>query len=200
MAAELVRLNPSVIVSAPVPANLALHKATSTIPIVMANGADPVAFGLVQSLSHPGGNVTGLTNFAKALASKQLDVMHELLPRIMRIGTLVNVENPLHVPQWQETQAAAANAALALVRFDYHVSEDLERAFDQFAQETVEAVLVPPDVTFLAHRVRIAELATSTRLPTISFNRASVEAGGLLSYVPIWWRTIAARQCSWTRF
>ena len=63
--------------------------------------------------------MTGLTNFAEALASKQLDVIHELLPRIRRIGTLVNVENPLHVPQWQETQAAAANAALALVRFDY---------------------------------------------------------------------------------
>ena len=184
LAAELVRLNPSVIVSAPVPANLAVHRATSTIPIVMANGADPVAFGLVQSLSHPGGNVTGLTNFAEALASKQLDVVHELLPRIMRIGTLVNAENPLHVPQWQETQAAAANAALMLVRFDYHVPEDLERGFDQFAQEKVEAVLVPPDVTFLAHRVRIAELATSARLPTISFNRGMVEAGGLLSYGP----------------
>jgi putative tryptophan/tyrosine transport system substrate-binding protein len=115
LAAELVRLNPSVIVSAPMPANLAVRNATSTIPIVMSNGADPVAFGLVQSLSHPGGNVTGLTNFAEALASKQLDVIRELLPRIMRVGTLVNVENPLHVPQWRETQSAAANSALALV-------------------------------------------------------------------------------------
>jgi putative tryptophan/tyrosine transport system substrate-binding protein len=184
LAAELVRLNPSVIVSAPMPANLAVRKATTTIPIVMANGADPVAFGLVQSLSHPGGNVTGLTNFAEALAAKQLDIIRELLPRVMRIGSLVNVENPLHVPQWRETQAAAAQAALALVGFDYRVPEDLERAFDQFAREKVEAVLVPPDVTFLAHRVRIAELASNARLPTISFNRVSVEAGGLLSYGP----------------
>jgi putative ABC transport system substrate-binding protein len=184
LAAELVRLNPSVIVSAPMPANLAVRKATSTIPIVMSNGADPVAFGLVQSLAHPGGNVTGLANFAEELASKQLDVIRELLPRVMRVGTLVNVENPLHVPQWRETQGAAANAAVALVRFDYRVPEDLERAFDQFALEKVEALLVPADVTFLAHRVRIAELAANARLPTIFFNRGSVEAGGLLSYGP----------------
>jgi putative tryptophan/tyrosine transport system substrate-binding protein len=184
LAAELVRLNPSVIVSAPMPANLAVRTATSTIPIVMSNGADPVAFGLVQSLSHPGGNVTGLTNFAEELASKQVDLIRELLPRIMRVGTLVNVENPLHVPQWRETQAAAEQAALALVRFDYRVPDDLERAFEQFAQEKVQALLVPPDVTFLSHRARIAELAANARLPTISFNRVFVEAGGLLSYGP----------------
>jgi putative ABC transport system substrate-binding protein len=184
LAAELVRLNPKVIVSAPLPANLALHKVTSTIPIVMATGADPVGFGLVQSLSHPGGNITGLTNFAEELASKQLDLIRELLPRLTRVGTLVNVENPLHVPQWQETQVAAANASLALVRFDYHVPEDLERAFAQFTQEKVEAVLVPPDTTFGTYRGRIAELAAQARLPAIYFNRSYVEAGGLMSYGP----------------
>jgi ABC-type uncharacterized transport system substrate-binding protein len=184
LAAELVRLNPSVIVSAPLPANLAVRKATSTIPIVMANGADPVAFGLVQSLSHPGGNVTGLTNFAEELASKQLDIIRALLPHVTRVGALVNVENPLHVPQWRETQAAVATAALALVRFDYRVPADLERAFDQFAREKVEALLVPPDVTFVAYRVRIAELAAKAQLPAIYFSRSSVQAGGLLSYGP----------------
>ncbi len=184
LAAELVRLNPSVIVSAPLPANLAVRKATSTIPMVMANGADPVGFGLVQSLSHPGGNVTGLTNFAEELASKQLDIIRELLPRVMRVGALVNVDNPLHVPQWRETEAAVAKAALALVRFDYRVPEDLERAFDQFAREKVEALLVPPDVTFFSYRVRIAELAAKAQLPAIHFNRETVEVGGLLSYGP----------------
>jgi putative tryptophan/tyrosine transport system substrate-binding protein len=99
LAAELVRLQPRVIVSAPVPANLAASKATSTIPIVMANGADPVSFGLVQSLSRPGGNVTGVTNFAEDLASKQIDIVRELLPQLARLGAFVNVENPLHVTQ-----------------------------------------------------------------------------------------------------
>jgi putative ABC transport system substrate-binding protein len=184
LAAELVGLHPSVIVSAPMPANIAASKATRTIPIVMANGADPVSFGLVQSLSRPGGNITGLTNFAEDLASKQVDIIRELLPHLARIGTIINIENPLHVPQWRETQAAAAKASLALVHFDYRIPNDLERAFEHFAQEKVEAVLVPPDVTFAARRVRIAELAANARLPTIYFNRESVVAGGLVSYGP----------------
>ena len=95
LAEELVKLNPTIIVSAPMPTNVAVHKATKTIPIVMSTGADPVKFGLVQSLSHPGGNVTGLTNFVEALASKQLDVMRELRPGLARVATLINVENPL---------------------------------------------------------------------------------------------------------
>ena len=99
LANELVRLNPRVIVSTPLPAHLAARKATSTIPIVMATGADPVSFGLVASLSHPGGNVTGLANFAEMLASKQIDLLREMLPRLARFGSLVNVSNPLHLPQ-----------------------------------------------------------------------------------------------------
>jgi len=86
LAEELVRLNPQVIVSGPLPANLAARKATATIPIVMATGADPVGFGLVQSLHRPGGNVTGLANFAEELASKQIDVIQELLPRLARVA------------------------------------------------------------------------------------------------------------------
>jgi putative tryptophan/tyrosine transport system substrate-binding protein len=129
LAAELVRLNPNIIVSSPMPANVAVAKATSTIPIVMASGADPVGFGLVKSLSHPGGNVTGLTNFAEELASKQIDLMRELLPRLARLAALVNVANPLHVPQWRETQAAAAQAAVALVPFEFRSPDQFEAAF-----------------------------------------------------------------------
>ncbi len=148
LAAELVGLNPSVIVSAPVPANMALAKATSIIPIVTASGADPVAFGLVKSLSHPGGNVTGLTNFAEQLASKQIDLMRELLPRLTRLAVLINMENPLHVPQWHETRAAAAKAAISLVPFEFHSADQLDAAFALFSQERADALLVPPDVTF----------------------------------------------------
>jgi len=184
LAGELVRLNPNVIVSAPLPANIAMLQATSKIPIVMATGADPVGFGLVQSLSRPGGNITGLTNFAEALASKQLDVMRELLPSATRLGVLVNVTNPLHVPQWQETQSAATDASLTVVRFDYHAIEDFERAFSSFAEQKVEAILVPPDATFNASRIRIIDLAAKAQLPAIYFNRVFAEAGGLVSYGP----------------
>jgi putative tryptophan/tyrosine transport system substrate-binding protein len=151
LAAELIQLNPNVVVSAPAPANLAIAKATNTIPIIMASGADPVGFGLVQSLSHPGGNVTGLTNFAEELASKQIDLMRELLPGLARIAALVNVANPLHLPQWRETQAAAAQAAIALVPFEFRSPDQLEEAFAKFTRERAEALLVPPDVTFSTH-------------------------------------------------
>ena len=184
LAAELVRLNPNVIVSSPVPANLAIAKATSTIPIVMASGADPVGFGLVKSFSHPGGNVTGLTNFAEELASKQIDLMRELLPDLARLAALVNVANPLHVPQWRETQAAAAQAAVALVAFELRSPDQLEEAFARFARERADALLVPPDVTFSTHGRRIANLALDARLPTIFFLRQSAEDGGLMSYGP----------------
>ncbi|MGZ3352822.1 MAG: ABC transporter substrate-binding protein [Xanthobacteraceae bacterium] len=184
LAAELVRLNPNVVVSSPVPANLAIARLTSTIPIVMASGADPVGFGLVKSLSHPGGNVTGLTNFAEELASKQIDLMRELLPGLARLAALVNVANPLHVPQWRETQAAAAQAAIALVPFELRSPDQLEEAFARFARERADALIVPPDVTFTTHRRRIANLALGARLPTIFFVRQSVEDGGLMSYGP----------------
>jgi ABC-type uncharacterized transport system substrate-binding protein len=184
LAEELVRLNPRVIVSAPLPANLAAHKATRTIPIVMATGADPVGFGLVASLSRPDGNVTGLTNFAEELASKQLDLMRELLPQLARVAVLINVVNPLHVPQWRETQAAAAQAKVALVPFEYRVPDDLERAFEVFRQANADALLIPPDTTFIAYRRRIAELAITARLPTTFFARQSVEDGGLIGYGP----------------
>jgi len=180
----MIRLNPAIIVSAPVPANMAVHQATKTIPIVMSTGADPVGFGLVQSLSHPGGNVTGLTNFAEALASKQLDLMRELRPGLTRVAVLVNVENPLHVPQWRETQDAAAQASIALVPYEFHKPGDFEAAFTAFVQAKAEALLVPPDTTFASYRARIAELAVKARLPAIFANRLSAEAGGLLSYGP----------------
>jgi putative ABC transport system substrate-binding protein len=184
LAAELVALNPNVILSAPLPATLAVQKATNTIPIVMGTGADPVGFGLVTSLAHPGGNITGLANFAEELASKQLDLMRELLPRLSRVAVLVNVTNPLHVPQWQKTEAAAIKAAVTLVPFEFQGVGQLEAAFAAFTQERADALLVPPDTTFHTHRRRIADLAASARLPAVYFNRENAEDGGLMSYGP----------------
>jgi|SoiMethySBSTD1v2_1073268.scaffolds.fasta_scaffold514052_1 putative ABC transport system substrate-binding protein len=184
LAADLVGLNPNVIVSFPLPTRLALAKATTIIPIVMASGADPVGFGLAKSLSHPGGNVTGLTNFAEELASKQIDLMREVLPRLGRLAVLVNVTNPLHVPQWRETQAAAVQAAVALVPFEFRSPDQFEPAFTTFSRERADALLVPPDVTFNTHGQRIANLAIRARLPTIFFTRLAAERGGLMSYGP----------------
>jgi len=193
LAIELARLNPRVIVSTPLPAHLAARQATSTIPIVMATGADPVAFGLVASLSHPGGNVTGLANFAEMLASKQIDFIREMLPRLARFGLLVNVTNQLHVPQLRETKIAAEAAGILLVPVEVGSPDKLDSAFATLGMERVEAVLVPPDTTFYSRRRHIAELAATTRLPAIYGYREHVEDGGLMSYGPDIHRPIPSR-------
>ena len=143
----------------------------------------PGCFGLVQSLHRPGGNVTGLANFAEELASKQIDVIQELLPRLARVAALINVENPLHVPQLRETQAAAAKASLALVHFEFRVPADLEQAFDEFVRARPRP--------FWCRRTRPSppigralQLAAKARLPAIYGDRRAVESGGLLSYGP----------------
>ena len=184
LATELVRLNPRVIVSTPLPAHLAVRKATSTIPIVMATGADPVGFGLVASLSHPGGNVTGLANFAEMLASKQIDLLREMLPGLARCGLLVNVTNQLHQPQLRETKVAAETAGIQLVPVEVGSPDKVAAAFETLRTERVEALLVPPDITFYSRRRQIADLAAMTRLPAIYGYREHVEDGGLMSYGP----------------
>jgi putative ABC transport system substrate-binding protein len=184
LATDLVRLNPRVIVSAPLPAHLAVRRATSVIPIVMATGADPVGFGLVDSLSHPGGNVTGLANFAETLAPKQIDFLREMVPYVTRFGLLVNVTNPLHVPQLRETKIAAEAASVLLIPVEVSGPDNLEAAFDTLQRERVGALLVSPDVSFYSRRRQIAELAATTRLPAIYGYRHHVEEGGLMSYGP----------------
>src|SRR5215468_3134926 len=184
LANEMVRLNPRVIVSTPLPAHLAARQATSEIPIVMATGADPVGFGLVASLSHPGGNVTGLANFAEMLASKQIDLLREMLPRVARFGLLVNVTNQLHMPQLHETKVAAEAAGIRLVPVEVSSPDKLDSAFATLGTERVEALLVPPDTTFYSRRRQIADLAATSRLPTIYGYREHVEDGGLMSYGP----------------
>ena len=184
LAIDLVRLKPDVIVSAPLPSHMALRQATSTIPIVMANGADPVGFGLVTSLSHPGGNVTGLANFAEVLAAKQIDLLRELIPRLSRLGALINVTNPLHVPQLRETMAAAAASGIDLMPLEIRSPDELGPAFEALAKDHVEALAVPPDTVFNNFRRRIAELAATMRMPAIYGFREHVEDGGLMSYGP----------------
>ena len=184
LAIDLVRLKPDLIVSAPLPSHIALRQATSTIPIVMASGADPVGFGLVTSLSHPGGNVTGLANFAEVLAAKQIDLLRELIPRLSRLGALFNVTNPLHVPQLRETKAAAVASGIDLMPLEIHNPDELGPAFEALAKERVEALAVSPDTVFNNFRKRIAELAAATRMPAIYGFREAVEDGGLMSYGP----------------
>jgi putative tryptophan/tyrosine transport system substrate-binding protein len=182
LAAEIISLNPSLIVTSPLPANLAVHRLTTSIPIVMANGADPVAFGLAASLSRPGGNVTGLANFAESLASKQVDLLRALLPQLSRVAVLVNLSNPLHVAQARELQAAASSAGIELVEVALREPDDVENVLAKVVKEKVGAFLVPPDTVFTQLRQQIAQWAIANRLPGIYGFRDQVEVGGLMSY------------------
>jgi putative ABC transport system substrate-binding protein len=139
---------------------------------------------LVASLSHPGGNVTGLANFAEILASKQIDFLREMLPRLMRLGLLVNVTNQLHVAQLRETKIAAETSGILLVPVEVSSPDKVDSAFAMLGRESVEALLVPPDTTFYSRRRQIADLAARTRLPAIYGYREHVEDGGLMSYGP----------------
>lgn len=184
LAADLLLLRPDVIVSSPLPANLAAHRATEVVPIVMANGADPVGFGLVASLSHPGANVTGLANFAEVLASKQLDFLRELIPGLSRVAMLVNVSNSLHVPQVEEMRAATGSARIELITIEVSAPADLTGAFGKLEGKNADALLVPPDTLFLQMRKQIAQLAAERRLTAIYGFREHVLDGGLISYGP----------------
>jgi putative tryptophan/tyrosine transport system substrate-binding protein len=184
LAGELIDLNPSVIVSAGTMANLAARRATRAIPVVMASGADPVGFGLIASHNRPSGNVTGLANFAELLVSKQIELLRELMPRLSRVGVLINPNNPLHVPQLKESQAAAAQVRLYASFFEIHAPEELDSTFAAISQQKFDGLIVPPDYLFLNHRRHLADLASSFRMATIYGYREHVVEGGLMSYGP----------------
>jgi putative ABC transport system substrate-binding protein len=150
-----------------------------------AAAAWPLAARTQQSAnSHPGGNVTGLANFAEMLASKQIDFLREMLPRLTRLGLLVNVTNQLYVPQLRETKIAAEASGILLMPVVIGGADKIDSAFAMLGREHVEALLVPPDTTFYSRRRQIADLAARTGLPAIYGYREHVEDGGLMSYGP----------------
>jgi putative ABC transport system substrate-binding protein len=184
MAAEMVRLKVDVIV-ATVPAALAAaRKATTSIPIVMVFGPDPVETGVVASLSHPGGNVTGLTSLSADLGRKQLELLKEMLPAVSRVGVLWNSTNPWHEAGVKRVEAAAKEIGVRVHPVPVRDARELEPAFAAFAKERDEAVLTLADPLTFVHRARLAEIAVRHRLATMNGLIEYTEAGGLASYWP----------------
>jgi putative ABC transport system substrate-binding protein len=180
-AAELVKLNVDVIVAASQPTARAAHEATQTIPIVMIASGDPVAAGLVKSLDHPGGNVTGLTYYATELTAKRLELLREAVPSLTKIGVLAN---PVvaYLPFENDTLKAAATLGLGVAI--YHVSEpgDIDGAFEKMSGEGVGGVFVLPDMMLAGEAERIGRLALSHRLPTMAWGQWFTKAGCLMAY------------------
>ncbi len=183
LAAELVALGVDVIVVPGGVAGNAAHRVSGTIPIVMVSG-DPVITGLVQSLARPGGTVTGLSSLSPDLGAKRLSLLKEALPRVSRVGVMVEVDIQAHVAQWKEIAGVAPALGVTLVRLEIRQGVDVERAFQIATRERAHALLTFRGPILEAHRQRIVELATKTRLPAMFEQRDSVEAGGLMSYGP----------------
>lgn len=183
LASELVRMTPDVIVSYGAVAGVAIRNATTTIPIVATTG-DPVSLGLVSNLSHPGGNITGLSLIAPELAAKRLELIRELLPKATLIGELVDPANTYWQrvrPDYEQTFRAMRLRPLFV---DVTSPSQIEKAIAQIAGQRADALVIRGDPMFFSNREQIAHLAVQYSLPTIGEERRIAEAGMLMSYGP----------------
>jgi ABC-type uncharacterized transport system substrate-binding protein len=182
LAADLVRLKVDLIVVEATPAALAAKKATTTIPIVMANAGDPMGVGLVASLAQPGGNVTGVSSLSPELNSKRLEILKDAIPKLSRVGLL---RPPGDGGNFQLKEIRPAALALKLKLEEIEAQPDakgLEGAFKTAKQKQVGAIITTANRPFFAERKRIVELAGKYRLPAIYVQREFVDEGGLMSY------------------
>jgi putative ABC transport system substrate-binding protein len=182
LAAELVGLKVDVIVTSGTPASLAAKQATRTIPIVMAQLADPVGAGLVASLARPGGNVTGLTTQDADLGGKRLELLLEVVPKVSRLALLIDETNPGTVLIVKGTQAAARSVGVQLQSLGVRDPGELDRAFSAMKEARADALIVESSSMLFTSRTRLADLALKNRLPTVFAQREYAEAGGLMAY------------------
>ena len=181
MAAELVALNVDVIITHGIVGVRAAAQATKTIPIVMADGADPVVAGLVASLARPGGNITGSTGFQIELAAKRLELLKEVAPRIKRVAALVNALGPNNAVTFPEIESAAKQMKVELHQFEVRTPEDLPGAFTAMTKKRVDAAAIVEDPLLNSNVGIIAALAVTHRLPASGITTFA-DAGGLLGY------------------
>jgi putative ABC transport system substrate-binding protein len=181
LASELVSLAPNVIVSSANRATLALQRATSSIPIVMATSSDPIGFGFVKSLAKPGGNITGLSNQFLDLTAKTLELLHVALPNAKRIAVLTSADNPGQEGNVKEAYLAAGALGLTIIPVTARTPDDLGDAFAKMHSESCDALFVPVDPRI---NRRIVEFANEWRLPAIYQANDYVDMGGWLSYGP----------------
>ena len=181
MAAELVALKLDVIITHAITGPRALGQATKTIPIVIADSADPVAAGLVASLARPGGNITGSTSFQTEIHAKRLELLKEALPRITRVAVLCDPSNPPFVTNLKSLEAAAKTTNVELHQFPVRESGDFPGAFSAMAKTKVDAAVIVEDPLLNANLVVIAGLAALQRIPTVGTTNFAVD-GGLLGY------------------
>ena len=184
LAVELIRLKVDVIVTRGTPAAAAAKNATSTIPIIITGGTDPVATGLVPSLARPGGNITGVTIANEELAGKRLELLKETSPKVSRLGVLWNSANPGAATVFKQTQSAAQELNLSLQSLEVQTVNDLQGAFDAATRSGVNGLVLIAAAPISNHLKLVADLAVKNRLRSIYDRSEFVEDGGLMSYGP----------------
>jgi putative ABC transport system substrate-binding protein len=184
LATDLVQRQVTVIVSmAGTPGALAAKSATKVIPIVFQAGVDPVAAGLVTSLSRPEGNLTGVSQLLSSTFGKQIELLHELIPKAGTIALLINPTNQLHSkPLLKDLEAGARTLGLQLQFVRASAPDDFDKAYANLLELQVGGLVIGPDIFFLAHRDQLVELAARHSVPAIYPWREGVTAGGLMSY------------------
>ena len=181
LATDLVRLKPDVIVTANAAGALAANQATTTIPIVMSAG-QIVEQGIVASLAHPGGNITGVEGTIFGLSAKRLEILKEAMPQAARVAFLFNPTNPWAHFDLAEVETAARALGLQLQRVEVRPPDEFDAAFAAIAASRPDALFVAGDATFAPYRQQIMDLGATHRLPTMSGDRAWAVAGSLIAY------------------
>jgi putative tryptophan/tyrosine transport system substrate-binding protein len=182
---ELAALRPDVVLAGVGPTTLVLQQVTQTIPIVMAQGIDPVGAGYVDSLARPGGNITGFIQFEYNLAGKWMELLKEISPVVTRVGVLREPGLPAAaIGQWTMIQAVAQSLGAELKPIELRDAGEIERAITAFARSANGGLIVPVSATSLTHREVIITLAARHRLPVVYAYRVFVTHGGLMTYGP----------------
>jgi putative ABC transport system substrate-binding protein len=179
LATELVELKVDVIVTGGTPGSLAAKRATTTIPIVIAAVADPVAGGLVANLARPGGNITGQTYFNAELNAKRLELLKEAFPLIRRVAVLLNSDNP--ASPVREMEAAARSLKMEIQKFEVRSPSEFESAFVAMDKRRVQAVAVIDEPMLITNAATVASIAAKHRIPSIGFVDFA-NGGGLMAY------------------
>ena len=180
----MVRLKADVVITSTTPAALALRNATTTVPIVIPTAIDPVGTGLIASLAHPGGNITGGALLSAELGAKRLELLKEVVPRLSRTAVLWNGANPANALAWRETEGAARTLGVTLQSYDVRGLQDFNIAFATMAQQRPDAVSVLTDALITQYQKEIVDFAINERLPSVFPSKDPIKLGGLRSYGP----------------
>jgi len=184
LATELIELKVDVIVTQGESMTRPVKKSTDTIPIVMATSGDPVGAGLIASLAHPGGNITGLSSVSADISGKRLQLLKEAVPKAVCVAMFYNPGIVSAVLEVKNSQATAPKLGMTIQALEVRTAGDLDPAFHAIGRERADALIVQGDPFTMTQRSRILELANKRRLPVISVFKDFSDAGGLLSYGP----------------